>query len=59
MENNMNIELKEKIKKYIETTEKEFYPDEISELLNTDFKEVINICEEYMKSKLSKSQTIK
>jgi len=55
----MNIELKEKIKKYIETTEKEFYPDEISELLNTDFKEVINICEEYMKSKLSKSQTIK
>ena len=39
-------ELKEKIKQYVENTEKEFYPSEISELLNTDFQEVMNICKE-------------
>lgn len=42
----MNVELKEKVKQYINRTEGEFYPDDISQSLNADFQEVMDICEE-------------
>jgi predicted transcriptional regulator len=42
----MNLELKEKVKQYIDQTEGEFYPDDISQSLNADFQEVMDICKE-------------
>jgi hypothetical protein len=43
---NMNIELKEKVEQYIDRTEGEFYPDDISRALNADFQEIMDICKE-------------
>lgn len=42
----MDTELKEKVKQYIENTEGEFYPDDISRALSADFQEVMDICQE-------------
>ena len=42
----MNMELKEKVKQYISQIEGEFYPDDISQTLDADFREVVNICQE-------------
>lgn len=42
----MDTELKEKVKQYIENIEGEFYPDDISQALNADFQEVMDICQE-------------
>jgi hypothetical protein len=42
----MNIELKEKVEQYIDRTEGEFYPDDISRALNADFQEIMDICKE-------------
>ena len=43
---NMNAELKEKVKQYIDQIEGEFYPDDISQTLDADFREVVDICQE-------------
>lgn len=40
----MSTTLKEKVKQYIDRTEGEFYPDDISQSLNADFQEVMDIC---------------
>ena len=42
----MNVELKEKVKQYIDNTEGEFCPDDISRTLNADFQEVMDVCQE-------------
>jgi hypothetical protein len=42
----MNIELKEKVIQFIDDTEGEFYPDDISRALNADFQEIMDICKE-------------
>lgn len=46
MSKNMSTELKEKVKQYIDQTEGEFYPDDISRTLNADFQEIMDICKD-------------
>ncbi len=55
----MNIELKEKVKQYIDQKEGEFYPDEISHTLNADFQEIMDICKELIEEGIIEIASLK